>query len=104
MPPTGPQLVHAIKRNFGGLREENLDPQEIFWELLPRDIVEPPDLTNIPHHVSSALVTLGVHAQEGYSTCLVCVCLSVTTLSATSVVSTLKNEVCRGLSYAFLGL
>ena len=39
-----------------------------------------------------------MHAQEGYGTCLVCVCecvcvsvcLSVTTLSATSVVSTLK--------------
>ena len=55
MPPTGPQLVHAIKRNFGGLREENLDPEKIFWELLPRDIEEPPDLTNIPHHVHSAL-------------------------------------------------
>ena len=40
------------------------------------------------------LLTLGVHAQEGYCSCLVCVsvCLSVTTLAATSIVFTLKSR------------
>ena len=48
------------------------------------------------------LLTLGAHAQEGYCSCLVCVCvcvcvcvsvcLSVTTLAATSFVFTLKNR------------
>ena len=40
------------------------------------------------------LLTLGAHAQEGYCSCLVCVrvCLSVTTLAATSFVFTLKSR------------
>ena len=32
-PPTGPQLQHAIKRNFGGL--EDFDTYEIFFTYLP---------------------------------------------------------------------
>ena len=52
MPPTGPQLVHAIKRNFGGLKEEDLDPEEIFWSLLPKDVDCPPDLESISEDVS----------------------------------------------------
>ena len=41
----------------------------------------------------SLSLTLGVHAPEGYSTCLcvcVCVCLSVTTLAAASFISMLE--------------
>ena len=51
-PPTGPQLVHAIKRNFGGLKEDRLDPEEIFWNLLPIDVNKPPDLDTIPRDVN----------------------------------------------------
>ena len=47
MPPTGPQLVHAIRRNFGGLEESGVDPEKIFFDKLPRNIDEAPDLTNI---------------------------------------------------------
>ena len=51
-PPAGPQLVHAIKRNFGGLKEDRLDPEEIFWNLLPIDVNKPPDLDTIPRDVN----------------------------------------------------
>ena len=46
----------------------------------------------------TTLLTLGAHAQEGYCSCLVCVCvclsvcLSVTTLAVTSFVFTLKSR------------
>ena len=53
MPPTGPQLVHAIKRNFGGLQDENIDPEMKFREKLPNNIDESPDLRTIPPEVSS---------------------------------------------------
>ena len=36
------------------------------------------------------LLTLSAYAQEGYCSCRVFVCLSVTTLAATSLVSTLE--------------
>ena len=41
---------------------------------------------------STILLTLGAHAQEGYSSCFVClsVCLSVTTLAAASFSSMIK--------------
>ena len=32
MPPTGPQLEHAIKRNFGGLDDKDLKPHEVFMK------------------------------------------------------------------------
>ena len=46
------------------------------------------------------LLTLGMHAEEGYGTCLVClsVCLSVTTLAATSFFLTLEVR-CLGVYY-----
>ncbi|CAI8034865.1 E3 ubiquitin-protein ligase RNF213 [Geodia barretti] len=47
MPLTGPQLVHAIKRNFGGLEESGVDPEKIFFKRLPINIEEAPDPTNI---------------------------------------------------------
>ena len=53
-PPYGPQLVHAIRRNFGGLRE--LDPEKMFRKQLPSDIDEPPDLTNIDPDVSATCI------------------------------------------------
>ena len=55
MPLTGPQLVHAIRRNFGGIEEENLNPEKIFLSLLPKGTSKPPDLSNIPCDVSTAL-------------------------------------------------
>ena len=54
--PTGPQLMHAIKRNFGGLKEDNLDPEEVFWNQLPKSIDNTPDLSNISEEVSLKLV------------------------------------------------
>ena len=58
--PTGPQLVHAIKRNFGGLKEDKLDPEKMFWDLLPGDIDHAPDLSNIPDEVSVQLLMIYV--------------------------------------------
>lgn len=43
MPLTEPQLVHAIKRNFGGLKEGNLDPEREFLKDLAYSEVESPD-------------------------------------------------------------
>ena len=48
---TGPQLVHAIKRNFGGLEDVGVSPEEIFREYLAVNIDKPPDMTNIDSHV-----------------------------------------------------
>ena len=47
------------------------------------------------------VITLGVHAQEGYSTCFVClsVCLSVTTLAAALFISTIKLYGMRGFNF-----
>ena len=42
-PPTGPQLEHAIKRNFGGL--DSLNTYEIFKNHLGKLDTEP-DLSN----------------------------------------------------------
>ena len=53
MLPTGPQLVHAIKRNFGGLEEARLNPEDIFREYLAGNIDEPPDMTSIDSHVKT---------------------------------------------------
>ena len=52
MAPTGPQILHAIKRNFGGLKEENLDPVQEFIAKLPSGLNQPPDLQSIPPEVS----------------------------------------------------
>ena len=49
-PPTWPQLLHAIKRNFGGLKIGGQDPIQLFERRLPgsRNL---PDLTDIKPHV-----------------------------------------------------
>ena len=52
-PPTGPQLVHAIKRNFGGLKEDGFDPEQVFLDLLSEDIDRAPDLSNVSEDVSA---------------------------------------------------
>ena len=49
-PFTWPQLEHAIRRNFGGLDDKNLDPLEEFKKKIPNR--EDPDLTHIPPEVS----------------------------------------------------
>lgn len=55
MPPTGPQLIHAIKRNFGGLEESGLNTEIIFRQVLVRDIDTPPDLSIMKSGVSNTL-------------------------------------------------
>ena len=50
-PPTGPQLQHAIKRNFGGL--EDFDTYEIFKQHIS-NLDDQPDMTN----VSEMVITL----------------------------------------------
>ena len=47
-PPTGPQLQHAIKRNFGGL--EDFDTFEMFKRFL-KNIEDQPDLTGLNKEV-----------------------------------------------------
>ena len=44
MPPTWPQLEHAIKRNFSGLKDEHLDPMKEFEKNLPRIVASPLDV------------------------------------------------------------
>ena len=53
MPPTGPQLVHAIKRNFGGLEESGVDPERMFFEKLPRNIEESPNMNSFHPDVNT---------------------------------------------------
>ena len=56
--------------------------------------------------MGNLLLTLGTHVQEGYGSCVVCVsvcvCLSVTTLLATFVISTLKMRYGGGVFSRFL--
>ena len=49
--PTGPQLLHAIRRNFGGLQDEKFNPEEEFLRRLPNTINQPLDLINFPMDV-----------------------------------------------------
>lgn len=37
LPPTGPQLEHAIRRNFGGLESKEWSPFQEFARLIPID-------------------------------------------------------------------
>ena len=56
MPLTGPQLWHAIKRNFGGLEDPDLDSIREFQDKFPSIIDSPPDLTHVPPEVSCVVV------------------------------------------------
>ena len=54
LPPTWPQLEHAIRRNFGGmesdkLEADQLDPMEEFKQHI--HITKIPDLQSIPEKV-----------------------------------------------------
>ena len=86
MPPTGPQLVHAIKRNFGGLEETGLDPEQMFFQRLPSNIDEPPDLASIDPEVS--VVINPRHSCARVTVVVLCVCLSFTALAASASVHT----------------
>ena len=48
LPPTGPQLQHAIKRNFGGF--EDFDTYEIFKQHIS-NLDDEPDMTNVSEMV-----------------------------------------------------
>ena len=52
MPLTGPQLVHAIRRNFGGLEESGVDPEKVFFDKLPKDLNKAPDQSTVSLDVS----------------------------------------------------
>jgi len=49
LPPTWPQLEHAICRNFGGMESDELDPLEEFKQWI--HIRGVPDLRSIPKEV-----------------------------------------------------
>ena len=49
LPPTWPQLEHAICRNFGGMESDELDPLEEFKQRI--HIRGVPDLQPIPQEV-----------------------------------------------------
>ena len=49
LPPTWPQLEHAICRNFGGMESDELDTLEEFKRQI--DISSTPDLQSIPQKV-----------------------------------------------------
>ena len=49
LPPTWPQLEHAICRNFGGMESDELDPLEEFKQWI--HIRGVPDLQSIPQEV-----------------------------------------------------
>ena len=46
LPPTGPQLQHAICRNFGGMESDELNTLEEFQRYIPSMVS--PDLQSIP--------------------------------------------------------
>ena len=49
LPPTWQQLEHAIRRNFGGMESDELDPLEEFKQRIHiRDV---PDLQSLPKEV-----------------------------------------------------
>ena len=50
-PPTGRQLEHAIRRNFGGLEQKDLNPLKIFKTHLP-SVGEKVDFTEEPEEAS----------------------------------------------------
>jgi len=50
LPPTWPQLKHAIKRNFGGLELDELNPYKEFKDRIQMNR-DPPDLTDVSEEV-----------------------------------------------------
>ena len=63
LPLTGPQLLHAINRNFGGLEDKNVEPVQEFVEKLPNTIFNPPDLSNVRVEVSCTIMSINYFKQ-----------------------------------------
>ena len=56
-PLSGPQLEHAIKRNFGGLESESVDPIEVFKKAIDfTDSRHWYDFTGLPEEVGFMFV------------------------------------------------
>ena len=53
-PLTAPQLEHAIRRNFGGWEDEDLDPLKVFRARVRA--TEPPDLSPYTQEVKQTFV------------------------------------------------
>ena len=49
LPPTWPQLKHAIRRNFGGMESDELDTLEEFKQYI--HLTDTPNLQSIPEQV-----------------------------------------------------
>ena len=54
LPPTWPQLEHAIKRNFGGLESDKLNPFEEFKKEIKFNYA-PPDFNGVKEEVCGVL-------------------------------------------------
>ena len=50
LPPTWPQVEHAIRRNFGGMELDSFDPLSEFTKRIQMSH-DPPDLSNVPPQV-----------------------------------------------------
>ena len=57
MPLSGPQLQHAVKRNFGGLDIDEIDTYKIFKHYL-KHLDHEPDLSTITDEVSLSLLRI----------------------------------------------
>ena len=61
LPLSGPQLEHAIKRNFGGLESSTFSPVNIFKTAIDfEDSGHRPDFTSISEEVSQLLSALRI--------------------------------------------
>ena len=62
-PLSGPQLEHAIKRNFGGLESESVDPIEVFKKAIDfTDSRHWYDFTGLPEEVGFKFVQSPIHS------------------------------------------
>lgn len=71
--PTLPQLVHAIKRNFGGLNDKHLDPLNEFQKNLPKMVAPPLD---IPQEVCIGIIILCSHKCADYLDLICCIIIA----------------------------
>ena len=74
LPLSGPQLEHAIKRNFGGLESDNFSPEEIFKTAIDfSDKRHWPDFSAISEVVRPTISVIEGLNQYSHS----CVCFMV---------------------------
>ena len=59
------QLEHAIKRNFGGLESEELNPFKVFLQHITMSR-EPPNLANISEEVCSNCLAHSIYIHTLY--------------------------------------